>query len=108
MLLLTVNTVEKKAGTLFVGVDGGFNLHPEPAFYSLPLEPVPCVIRDTPARKLTIAGNINEAMDIFAHGIRLPVPSEGDVLAFLNAGGYGAAMSSQHCLRGRFREYLLP
>jgi len=108
VLLLTVNTVEKKAGTLFVGVDGGFNLHPEPAFYSLPLEPVPCVIRDTPARKLTIAGNINEAMDIFAHGIRLPVPSEGDVLAFLNAGGYGAAMSSQHCLRGRFREYLLP
>ena len=25
-----------------------------------------------------------------------------------DAGGYGAAMSSQHCLRGAFREYLLP
>jgi diaminopimelate decarboxylase len=107
VLLLTVNTVEKKSGTLFVGVDGGFNLHPEPVFYSLPLEPAPCVLRDTPPRKLTIAGNINEAHDLFARGIRRPAPVEGDVLAFLNAGGYGAAMSSQHCLRGRFREYLL-
>lgn len=107
VLLLEVNTVENKAGTVFVGVNGGFNIHLEPAFYDLPLEPVPCVRRDGPVRSFTLAGNINEALDIFARGVRLPLPEEGDVLALLNAGGYGAAMSSNHCLRGRFREFLL-
>src|SRR5580658_7933009 len=42
VLLLQVNTVERKNGVLFAGVNGGFNLHPEPAFYRLPLETVPC------------------------------------------------------------------
>ena len=32
---------------------------------------------------------------------------EGDFLAFLNAGGYGASMSSNHCMRGGFSEYLI-
>lgn len=108
VLLLEVNTVERKAGTLFVGVNGGFNIHLEPAFYQLPLEPVPVLARPGPARRVTIAGNINEALDLFSRNRPLPEPREGDVLAFLNAGGYGSAMSSQHCLRGGFREYLLP
>jgi diaminopimelate decarboxylase len=108
VLLLTVNTVEEKAGTLFVGVDGGFNIHIEPAFYHLPLEPVPLRRSLAPTRRVTIAGNINEALDVWARAVPLPLPEEGDVLAFLNAGGYGSAMSSAHCLRGRFREYLLP
>ena len=110
VLLLEVNTVEEKAGTRFVGVNGGFNIHIEPAFYELPLEPVPVVAAaaSAPTRRVTIAGNINEALDIWARNVRLPRLAEGDVLAFLNAGGYGTAMSSQHCLRGAFREYLLP
>jgi diaminopimelate decarboxylase len=39
--------------------------------------------------------------------VSLPLPREGDILAFLNAGGYGAAMSSNHCMRGAFREVWL-
>ncbi len=107
VLLLEVNTVERKRGTLFVGVNGGFNLHPEPAFYRLPLAPAPCRLRRAPRRAVTIAGNINEALDLLAEGVRLPLPREDDILAFLNAGGYGAAMSSEHCLRGEFQEVLL-
>lgn len=107
VLLLEVNTVEEKAGTLFVGVDGGFNIHLEPAFYALPLEPVPCIARTTAPRRVTLAGNINEALDIFSRDVRLPLPAEGDVIALLNAGGYGSAMSSNHCLRGQFREMIL-
>jgi hypothetical protein len=41
LLLLEVNTVERKGRTLFAGVNGGFQLHPDPAFYQLPLLPVP-------------------------------------------------------------------
>ena len=39
--------------------------------------------------------------------VKLPGIAEGDVLALLNAGGYGSASSSNHCMRGSFREYLL-
>ena len=109
VLVLEVNTIERKEGVTFVGVDGGFNIHIEPAFYGLPLEAVP-VARpaddDTPQR-VTIAGNINEALDIFAHDALLPPMAEGELLAFLNAGGYGAAMSSNHCARGRFAEIFI-
>ncbi len=107
VLLLEVNTVERKRDTLFVGVNGGFNLHPEPAFYALPLLPLPCRRRAAPRRRVTIAGNINEALDLLAENVSFPDPVEGELLAFLNAGGYGAAMSSNHCMRGKFREILL-
>lgn len=108
LLILEVNTVEEKEGVLFVGVNGGFNIHVEPAFYGLSFEIIPCRISDTSQRqKVTIAGNINEALDLFAEDISLPPVKEGDFLAFLNAGGYGSSMSSNHCLRGNFEEYLL-
>ncbi|HEX3731119.1 MAG TPA: diaminopimelate decarboxylase [Opitutaceae bacterium] len=107
VLLLQVNMAERKRRTWFVGVNGGFNLHPEPAFYRLPLAPAPCELRTGPVRTFAIAGNINEALDLLAEKVRLPLPEEDDILAFLNAGGYGAAMSSNHCMRGSFQEVLL-
>ena len=111
VLVLQVNTVERKKGTWFIGVNGGFDLHPEPAFYRLPLVPVPCrspaAGRRVRLRRATVAGNINEALDLLADHVTLPPLAEGDWLAFLNAGGYGAAMSSRHCLRGEFTEYLV-
>ena len=53
----------------------------------------------TPTMSCTVAGHINEAGDLFAEGCQLPEVREGDVLAFLSAGGYGAAMASRHCAR---------
>lgn len=111
LLVLQVNTVEEKESTTFVGVDGGFNVNMAPAFYRLPLEVVPCRLHGARASaaggEVTIAGNINEALDILAENVHLPTVKEGDFLAFLNAGGYGASMSSDHCVRGYFLEYLL-
>lgn len=115
VLLLQVNSVEKKRDTLFVGVNGGFNLAVEPFFYDLPCEPVPCRIEgdsitafaDDRLIKISIAGNINEALDIWAHHYPLPAVNEGDYIAFLNAGGYAASMSSNHCLRGELYQRLL-
>jgi diaminopimelate decarboxylase len=111
VLLLEVNTVERKRDTLFVGVDGGFNIHIEPAFYRLPLHVVPC--RRSPGGRegdvrVTVAGNINEALDLLAEDVVLPSVAEGEILAFLNAGGYGSSMSSDHCMRGELGELLLP
>lgn len=110
VLVLEVNMVERKQDTVFVGVNGGFNLHVEPAFYRLPCEPVPVVLRQGQApalQRVTLAGNINEALDVWGEGVLLPEVREGDLLALLNAGGYGSAMSSNHCMRGQFSEYLL-
>ncbi len=115
VLVLQVNTVERKQQVTFVGVNGGFNLAIEPAFYKLPCEPVPCRIAGSEAeafapnnlQPVTIAGNINEALDIWAEDKALPPLREGDYLAFLNAGGYASAMSSNHCMRGEFGERLL-
>ncbi|AIT81396.1 diaminopimelate decarboxylase [Novosphingobium pentaromativorans] len=110
MLVLPVTDVEIKRDTRFVFVGGGFNLHPEPAFYDLPCEPVPCLLRgdgSAPGERVTIAGNINEALDIWAADTLLPPVEEGDFIAFLNAGGYGSAMSSNHCMRGAFTERAL-
>lgn len=107
VLLLTATDVERKRDTLFVSVDGGFNLAPEPAFYDLPCEPAPCHIRSRdPAdwKAVTIAGNINEALDLWARDIAFPPVAESDAIAFVNAGGYGSSMSSNHCMRGDFTE----
>lgn len=115
VLVLQINTVERKRATTFVGVDGGFNLAMEPIFYRLPCEPVPAALLTTPEQSfadentdtVTLAGNINEALDLWAEGIQLPRMEEGDYLVFLNAGGYAAAMSSDHCMRGGATEHLL-
>lgn len=105
VLLTEVTQVEEKGGVCFVGIDAGFSIHPEPAFYRLPLEPVPALRRAGPARRVTIAGNINEALDLWAEDVLLSPVEEDDLLCLLNAGGYGASMASQHCLRGRFHEH---
>lgn len=115
VLVLQVNTVERKRQTTFVGVDGGFNLAMEPVFYRLPCEPVPATLH-RPAEEawapanmgpVTIAGNINEALDIWAENVALPEFREGDRLVLLNAGGYASAMSSNHCMRAQAEEHLL-
>ena len=111
ILVLEVNTVEEKDGCRFIGVNGGFNLHIEPAFYRLPLHPVPCRFPTGSPSEVPVpaqvVGNINEALDILHGHAILPGLREGDYLAFLNAGGYGSSMSSNHCMRGRFSEYLI-
>lgn len=108
VLLTEVTQVERKGGRLFVGVDAGFNVHPEPALYQLPLVPAPARRLPGAVQTVTIAGNINEALDLFAEDLSLSPLAEGEILCFLNAGGYGASMASAHCLRTELSEHLLP
>jgi len=110
LLVLGVVGVERKRDTLFVAVDGGFNLHPEPAHYDLPCEPVACLVREPDAslwERVTVAGNINEALDLWAEDHAMPPLLEEDHVALINAGGYGSAMASNHCMRGGFSELLI-
>lgn len=105
ILLVEVVTVEDKGDVRFVGVDCGFNAFNLPVAYHFHQEIVLCRAADAaPAMRCTVAGHINEAGDLFAEDCPLPEVFEGDVLAFLSAGGYGAAMASHHCLRPPARE----
>lgn len=115
ILILEANTVETKAGTRFIGVNGGFNLTMEPVFYSLPCQPVPCLcpsenedgVSQSPLLPATFVGNINEALDVLHDTLTFPEVQEGELLALINAGAYTSSMSSNHCMRGDFAEYLL-
>ena len=107
ILLLTVNTVELKKDKTFVGVNAGFNIALEPAVYGLPFQPLPASERPGPTQKVSIAGHINEALDIFYPDIELPPLAEDDTLVLLNAGAYSTSMASNHCMRGEYREFLL-
>ncbi len=108
-LLCEVNTVENKGGVNFAGVDAGLNLQNLWAYYQTPFVVAPLVLRegDGQCETYTVTGNINEAIDVLAEDVVLPRLQEGDFVALLNAGGYGSAAASNHCMRGSYNEYLL-
>ena len=100
ILLAEVVTVEERAGTTFVGLDVGWNVNCSHFIYGYAQELVVCRAADAPrTERVTVAGHINEAGDLFAEEYHLPPVAEGDIVALLNAGGYHQAMSSTHCLR---------
>ncbi len=100
VLLGEVVSVERRGGTTFVGLDIGWNVDCSYFIYKYAKEIL--TVRD-PLRPrtqvVTIAGNINEAGDLFAEAYLFGEVEEGEIVAVLNAGGYLQAMSMTHCLR---------
>ncbi|MBA2436012.1 MAG: diaminopimelate decarboxylase, partial [Chthoniobacterales bacterium] len=54
-----------------------------------------------------VVGPVCESSDIFGTNRRLPKLQSGDLVAILNAGAYGAAMSSNYNTRGLLPEILV-
>jgi diaminopimelate decarboxylase len=106
ILVVEKTFIEIKKNKLFVGVNAGFNIAPEPAYYSMPFEPV-SIINKKETQVVTIVGNINEALDIWYEDIELPVLQDQQYLVIINSGAYSSSMSSNHCMRGEFKEFLL-
>jgi diaminopimelate decarboxylase len=89
-------------------VDAGFNLLVRPAMYDSWHEVIAANKAGRERTMLyTIAGPICETGDILAHDRMLPGLSAGDLIAVLDAGAYGFAMSSQYNSRPRCPELLL-
>ena len=107
LLLLEKTYLETKRDVLFLGVDAGFNIAPEPANYNLPFQPVPVHYRGEPLSPCHVVGNINEALDVWYENALLPDMEDEDYLVLINAGAYSSSMASNHCMRGEFRELLL-
>jgi diaminopimelate decarboxylase len=100
ILLSEVVSVEDRRGVTFVGLDMGWNINNAYFIYRFAQEFVLCRAADAPrTERVTVAGHINEASDVFAEDYPMVTVAEGDIVALLNAGGYHQAMSSTHCLR---------
>ena len=100
ILLGEIVTIEDRRGTRFVGLDLGWNIDCSYFIYRFAQEAVVCRAAEAErTQRVTVAGHINEAGDVFAEDYPMPDVVEGDILALLNAGGYKQAMSTTHCLR---------
>jgi len=101
-LLAQVVTVEERMGTTFVGLDVGWNVMNDRYIYGHDLELVVAAHADAPReRRATVTGHINEGDDVFVADAAWPEVAEGDIVAFVGAGGYSPGMWTDHCLRPR-------
>jgi diaminopimelate decarboxylase len=108
ILLTRVNTVKATPFKRFVGVDAGFNTLVRPTMYDSYHHVLVANKLDAPEEETyDVAGPICESGDLLARDRRLPKVEEGDLLAVLNAGAYGYAMSSQYNSRPRAAEVLV-
>ena len=100
VLLGEIVSIERRGGTTFVGLDLGWNVNCAWFIYRYAQEILPLTdpLR-TRTQRVTVAGHINEAGDVFAEDYPFPDVAEGELVAILNAGGYLQAMSTTHCLR---------
>jgi diaminopimelate decarboxylase len=107
ILLTRVNST-KSAHKKFANVDAGFNLLIRPAMYDAYHEVIVADKADAPlTTEYTVTGPICETGDILALNRKLPQIAAGDVIAVLDTGAYGYAMSSQYNCRPRCPEVLI-
>lgn len=107
VLLTRVNST-KTAHKRFANVDAGFNLLIRPAMYDAYHEVIVANRADAmETQAYTVTGPICETGDILAHDRNLPPLSAGDIIAVLDTGAYGFAMSSQYNSRPRCPEVLV-
>jgi diaminopimelate decarboxylase len=108
ILLTAVNTVKVTPFKKFLGVDAGFNTLLRPTMYGSYHHIVVANKLNAPEEVVCdVVGPICESGDALAKDRRLPMVQEGDLLAVLNAGAYGFAMSSQYNARPRAAEVLV-
>lgn len=93
----------------FLIVDAGMNDLMRPALYSAHHDVLPLIEakEDGHMQTYDLVGPICESTDKFAAGRDLPPVKEGENLAFLSAGAYGAVLSSQYNARPLVPEVLV-
>ncbi len=111
VLLGSVHALKRNGDTNYVGTDIGFNVLARPVMYDswhdIQVYRNGQIITDGDRQPVTVVGNICESGDIIAKDRVLPPVQLGDVLAVLDAGAYGYAMSSNYNNRLRPAEVLI-
>ena len=106
VLLASVILQKQMAGTRFVVLDAAMNDLIRPAMYDAwhGIVPVSAIAPVTPC---AIVGPVCESSDTFARDRLLPSLGAGERIAILDAGAYGAVMSSPYNARPRAAEVLV-
>ena len=96
-LLASVVDVKPQAGgKWFVVLDAGMSELMRPALYAAYHRIAPVEPSDTDPVPCDVVGPICESSDVLGVNRMLPLPPVGTVMAVLDAGAYGAAMSSNY------------
>ncbi len=103
--LAKVNVVKQTTSTVFAGIDSGFNHLIRPMFYNSHHEIINVSNQTGRERFYSIVGYICET-DTFATNRRISEITEGDIIAFKNAGAYCFSMASNYNSRFRPAEVL--
>jgi len=110
VLLGMVHAVKHNGPHKFAGTDIGFNVIARPVMYDShhDIEVYrKSNLKSEKEEPVTVVGNICESGDIIAKDRILPDIKEGDLLAILDAGAYGHAMSSNYNNRLRPAEVFI-
>jgi diaminopimelate decarboxylase len=109
ILLTQVLYRKANGGKKFLVVDAAMNDLIRPSLYDAYHEILPVRLGQNPAALETVdvVGPVCESGDFLARGRKLPVVSEGDLLAILDAGAYGMALASNYNTRLRPPEVLV-
>jgi diaminopimelate decarboxylase len=99
VLLTRVEYVKRTPSKTFVIVDAAMNDLIRPALYKAVHRIVPVVDGTRKTETVDVVGPVCESGDFFAKGIELPALKEGDLLAVMSAGAYGATMGSTYNAR---------
>lgn len=102
VLLMKVEYVKESYGNLFACVNAGtFNTVPRPVIYAEAHHPIISCSKlgSKNKKKITVAGNLCEAGDVFGKEVLMALPERGDILALLLAGAYCRSMASSFNLR---------
>ncbi len=105
-LVSEVQFIKHTEGKSFAILDAGMNDLARPAIYGAYHEIVPVRQRDT-EESYDFVGPVCESSDIFGSNRRVTKLESGDLVAILNAGAYGAAMSSNYNTRALLPEVMV-
>jgi diaminopimelate decarboxylase len=107
-ILVTRILYNKKGSTKnFIIVDAAMNDLIRPSLYDAYQEVVPIIRTDREEMVADVVGPICESTDFLARDHKLPVMSQGELLAVKSAGAYGFSMSSQYNSRPRVAEVMV-
>ncbi len=109
ILLTRVVRVQERPARPILVLDAGMNDLIRPAIYDAyhDIQPARQAAPDAPMQHYDVVGPICETGDTFTRGRVLPLLEAGDLVAFMTAGAYGAAMASTYNARPLVPEVLV-
>jgi diaminopimelate decarboxylase len=107
LLASVIHRHDRPEGRRFVVLDAAMNDLMRPAMYEAYHEIQPVRPRGGPEQLCDVVGPICETGDTFTRDRMLPELEAGDLVAFMSAGAYGAAMASEYNTRPLIPEVLV-